>query len=148
MTRELATTGVIEPTVCGEYQLAKSKDYGGGFITYYTNRTFGFTEMVAKLVTAFGTDILKGSGDGKTSVDLCLDLLDEDGGKICAFMLYDYKEDFQLHIGGGRDATQHKYEIEEALADFFMSTPPTAYTNTTNYGGRILYGWQPPEQLK
>ena len=50
MTREMVTTGAIEPTICGEYQLQKSKDYGGGFITYYTNRTFGFTEIDRKSV--------------------------------------------------------------------------------------------------
>ena len=99
MTRELATRDAIEVTVCGDRQLVKSDDYGGGFIEYYSNPTFCFQEMVAKLITAFGPDVLNSSGDGKASLDLCLDLLDEDGGKLCSFMLYDYKEDFMLHIG-------------------------------------------------
>ena len=139
MTKEL-TEFVHQAEVCSTYQLKKSNSGYGGFICYYHNYKFNFEELVAKLVTAFGEEVLKGSSDNKTSIDICLDLY-EDEDKICSFSLYDYKEDFTLHIGGLKDANDHKKDIIDALNEFFSATESTPYVNKTKYDQQVLYSW-------
>jgi len=92
-----------------------------------------FKETVAKIITVsgqMGTDATDGY---KCSVEF----VGTFKGQV--FTLYDYKEDFQLHIGG-RDGLDVR-DLIAALTDALKDVTPTPFVATLHYDSRRQYGW-------
>ena len=114
-------------------------------IGYYAEEHSTFIETVGRLVgrlTELGHGIFDKTDKFKSSFDINLELQDDDGKKICFFTLYDYKEDFELHIGGNSNTRLYLREIGETLDNMLYNTNPVDYSARTYYNAGYVYGIQ------
>lgn len=93
-----------------------------------------FAEIVAKLITLSKQDPTAASDGEKVSVEFTGTF------KSVAFTLYDYKGDFQLHIGGqpGLDVLGLQIALDKLLIE---GVTPTPFTARTAYDEEVKYGW-------
>ena len=100
---------------------------------------WSFSEAVALLLDLSGTSqeqVFEASGDDKVSVEFHGTWRDQ------VFTLYDWKNDFQLHIGG-REALEVD-SLERALLRHMETATPRAFKALATYERRIAYGFGAP----
>lgn len=98
----------------------------------YYDSPYSFEETVARVHAASGQPV-RSTDDYKTSV--CF----EGTYKGAYFRVYDYKEDRELHIGGGSDLDVRGLLI--ALASAVERAEPKAYTAKEYYNKCKGYQW-------
>jgi len=124
-------------TATGDLKWTTDVEVGGTFYRGMFNETDGdrgrFAETVARLLSLSGQSAV-GAGDAdKQSVEFIGTFKGE------TFTLYDYKSDFDLHIGG-REGLDVRGLIE-ALRSALATATPVPFKATATYEKRERYGW-------
>lgn len=116
---------------------------GTSLVGYYTSidSRLAFIKFVGKIIYEFGKNAAIESTDGyKCSFGMGFHLLDSNYHNVCFFTLYDYKEDFIVHIGGNKSTLEHVNDINKALDEFCLKTKTTDYNSHTYYNEEVDYG--------
>jgi hypothetical protein len=105
---------------------------GGTSLRGYLDPPFDFEETVARLITVSGQPA-ESSDDYKTSVEFV------GIWKGRTFTLYDYKEDRQIHIGGGDHLDVEG--LRGAVLDAIEDVTPTPYEAREYYDRQRGHAW-------
>jgi hypothetical protein len=107
-------------------------------IAYYES-PWSFEETVARLVTASGQPAASPDGGEKVSVEFT------GAYRGQPFILYDYKGDRSIHIGGGHELTAPVRGLVNQLTEILSLVEPTPYQVAERYDEKKSHSWPPAE---